>query len=198
MQNRYEVVDNVDGQPSGYELVDTRATPPCTFAVGLREEQAVEIARRLNEAPPASELTTFTLEDALHAAQQLRSNHPTVGSKVILDFLTRLADKAAPESVIASDQEGYVIEGAYQRGFDHIDDNAGLLVVHANDLIKYANDLVKHVMAHRKTNKAANALKELVAALEEMGIADPDQAMGGADTVDVMCQFYPKLKKALS
>lgn len=50
---RYIVVDNVGGQPSGYELVDTSAIPPCTFAIRLREEFAVEIARRLNEGNKA-------------------------------------------------------------------------------------------------------------------------------------------------
>jgi hypothetical protein len=50
---RYIIHDNVDGEPSGYELVDTDATPHCTFAVGLREEFAVEITRRLNEGDKA-------------------------------------------------------------------------------------------------------------------------------------------------
>lgn len=78
-----------------------------------------------------------TLEDALHAVRTMREQCSSVGSKIILDFLEQLERQAAPESVIDTDADGYIVEGAYQNGFDFIDDNAGLLVVHQNDLIKY-------------------------------------------------------------
>lgn len=133
-----------------------------------------------------------TVDDALRAL--LRQTEGTTGNDdlwIVRQFLTHLTDKAEPESIFVSDGQGYILESAYQNGFEPIDDNADLLVVHQNDLIKY-------VTAHRGTNKAANALKKLVEALEEMGIADPDQAMGGADTVDVICKFYPQLKAAVS
>lgn len=96
-------------------------------------------------------MSTPTIEDALHAAQRLRDNNPTVGSKIILDFLNRLDKLSLPDMVIASDAEGYIIDGAYQNGFDHIDDDGDLFVVHGNDLIKY-------VMAHRE-GAAAKALQ---------------------------------------
>lgn len=66
MNERYQVVDNVDaiGPLSGYELVDTAQIPPCTFAVGLREEFAVRIADQLNAQHEALKIAQALIQGA--------------------------------------------------------------------------------------------------------------------------------------
>lgn len=89
-----------------------------------------------------------TVDDALRALDLIEKyDFRVVGAEIpnalapIRQFLTRLVKMGEPEGVITSDTEGYIIEGAFQRGFEMIDDNGDLLVVHANDLIKYVTEL---------------------------------------------------------
>lgn len=77
-----------------------------------------------------------TLEDALHAAQQMRAASASVGTKLVVDFLEPLSKMTKP-SVIGTDRDGFIVEGAFQNGFEMIDDDGSLLVVHQNDLIAY-------------------------------------------------------------
>lgn len=82
--------------------------------------------------------TNITVHDALKALNHHTGYNvgcPDLG--VVRQFLERLIKMAEPESTYVSDTEAYVIEGAMQNGFDNIDDNADLFVVHANDLVKF-------------------------------------------------------------
>lgn len=74
-----------------------------------------------------------TLEDAVAALNRLEAS---VNVDIIQDFFEVLKAKVEP-SAIASDAQGFIIEGAYQSGFDHIDDNADLLVVSCRKLIEF-------------------------------------------------------------
>jgi hypothetical protein len=44
---RYLAHENI---PHGWEVTDTQAVPPRTFAVGLTQPQAIAVTRELNEA----------------------------------------------------------------------------------------------------------------------------------------------------
>lgn len=98
-----------------------------------------------------------TVDDALRALHHYVGDSPANDNlEIVFGFLNRLAKMALPEGVIASDTEGYIIEGAMQKGFDFIDDNAELLVVHANDLIKFVTEQrIPHWVSTRRRQPAA-------------------------------------------
>lgn len=79
-----------------------------------------------------------TLEDAVDALALLELQAPegSAPAAKLREFLDGLKAKVAPVS-IPTDAEGFIIEGALQHGFDHIDDDATLLVVGAQALIDY-------------------------------------------------------------
>lgn len=87
--------------------------------------------------------TSITVEDAQRAFTMLEQNvlHDFAPKPnqfdIVRTFLDVLAKRGEPEQVINSDEEGYILEGAMQQGFDMVDDNGNLFVVHTNDLIKY-------------------------------------------------------------
>lgn len=82
---RYDAVDNCDAG-YGYELVDLLAIPPYTFAVGLREEQAIEITRRLNGVPaPVADPTT-----ALAALERYKDGECVDDLAIVEEFLNNL------------------------------------------------------------------------------------------------------------
>lgn len=74
-----------------------------------------------------------SLEDAVDALNRLEAS-PDVD--IIQNFFESLRAKLAPVS-IPTDEEGFILEGAMQHGFDLIDDDATLLVVGAQALIDY-------------------------------------------------------------
>ena len=74
-----------------------------------------------------------TLEDAVDALNRLQAS-PDVD--IIQNFFEPLKAKIAPVS-IPTDEEGFILEGAMQKGFDLIDDDATLYVVGAQALIDY-------------------------------------------------------------
>ena len=80
-----------------------------------------------------------TLEDAVDALDRLEYLKNLEGSHnagVLRQFLESLKAKITPVS-IPTDEEGFILEGAMQKGFDLIDDDATLYVVGAQDLIDY-------------------------------------------------------------
>lgn len=80
-----------------------------------------------------------TLEDAVDALEMLYATPEVEGSEsanTLREFLESLKTKIAPVS-IPTDEEGFILEGAMQKGFDLIDDDATLYVVGAQDLIDY-------------------------------------------------------------
>lgn len=81
-----------------------------------------------------------TVDDALRALNQhtVFNSIPFGGNlDIVRAFLERLTEMSEPECLLASDIEGFIIDGAFQKGFEFIDNNADLLVVHKSDLIKY-------------------------------------------------------------
>lgn len=80
-------------------------------------------------------LNRFISHDIAMVDRKSPVNENTLG--VVKAFLERLAKMGEPEAAIDTDEQGYIIEGAWQRGFEGIDDNGDLLIVHVNDLIKY-------------------------------------------------------------
>jgi hypothetical protein len=79
-----------------------------------------------------------TVNDALDACYKLKQiiAFDSGNLKKIEEFLTPL-EKLATPTVLASDYDGYIIEGATQHGFEAIDDNGDLFVVSGDDLIKF-------------------------------------------------------------
>lgn len=75
----------------------------------------------------------ITVEDAIEALGELPASPAT---DRLQDFFAALVAKVEPVE-IPTDEEGFIIEGALQHGFDHIDDDATLLVVSAQALINY-------------------------------------------------------------
>ena len=74
-----------------------------------------------------------SLEDAIEALGHLQAS-PDVD--IIQNFFEMLKAKLAPVD-IPTDEEGFILEGAMQKGFDLIDDDATLYVVGAQALIDY-------------------------------------------------------------
>lgn len=74
-----------------------------------------------------------SLEDAVDALNRLEAS-PDVD--IIQNFFESLRAKLTPVS-IPTDEEGFILEGAMQHGFDLIDDDATLYVVGAQALIDY-------------------------------------------------------------
>lgn len=149
-----------------------------------------------------------TINDALRALQRHVGDAGTNDElETVFGFLNFLVKMGESESIFVSDNQGHIIEGAYQSGFETIDDNADLLVVHQNDLVKFveANRQAAKQAAlkvannnNEPANKAAAALERFVAQLEEMGLNDDDTPIAGSDAVDFLCQIYPTLKDAVS
>lgn len=135
-------------------------------------------------------MTYLSVEDALKRLENYKETENVDDLAQVEDFLNSLEVRTHTKMCIATDQEGYIIEGAMQRGFDMIDDDGGLFVVHGNDLIKFVAD-------HRRINKAANALRLFVSQLKEIGFEDDDEINGG-DMVEFLGEQYPTLKAALS
>lgn len=80
-----------------------------------------------------------TLDDAITAADAFATLHNLDDSYnfgVIFEFLKTLKARAEP-SGIETDDQGFIIEGAYQSGFHLIDDDAELLVVSCRKLIEF-------------------------------------------------------------
>lgn len=101
-----------------------------------------------------------TLEDAIEALKTLPAS-PAVDR--IQDFFEMLGKKVTPV-VITSDYEGFILDGAGQQGFDHIDDDASLYIVGANDLIAYAkiqraNTTVEAARSQSRYNILLSSLK---------------------------------------
>lgn len=74
-----------------------------------------------------------SLEDAIEALGRLQAS-PDVD--IIQNFFETLKAKLAPVD-IPTDEDGFILEGAMQKGFDLIDDDATLYVVGAQALIDY-------------------------------------------------------------
>ena len=74
-----------------------------------------------------------TIEDAVEALGKLEACREV---DIVQSFLEVLLAKIASVS-IPTDVEGFILEGAMQKGFDLIDDDASVYVVGANDLIAY-------------------------------------------------------------
>lgn len=80
-----------------------------------------------------------SLEDAMDALDRLESLYgldDSHNASTLRQFLESLRAKLAPVS-IPTDEEGFILEGAMQHGFDLIDDDATLYVVGAQALIDY-------------------------------------------------------------
>lgn len=119
-----------------------------------------------------------TVDDALRALTKLTGTlrdtsgglglvKPDSALGIVLNFLRDLEDKAEPEGVVASDTEGYIIEGALQRGFDMIADNGNLLVVHKNDLIKYVLEQRKGAAALALQKATRESLPPVVISIQD-------------------------------
>jgi hypothetical protein len=80
-----------------------------------------------------------SLEDALDAVDRVEAIHNLDDSfnlTTIKTFLNSLKSKQEP-LVIASDYDGFILEGAMQRGFEFINDDADLYVVSGAKLIEF-------------------------------------------------------------
>lgn len=112
----------------------------------------------MTEGTPTTEPSLVTLEDAVDAVDMLE-HHNLDGSHnlvVVNQFLGRLKMLAEP-TLIESDQDGYIIEGALQNGFMVIDNDADMLAVSGKNLIKF----VKARQVGRETLDSMETLKTL-------------------------------------
>lgn len=75
-----------------------------------------------------------TIEEAIAALIPATRENPALAPA--LEFLRDL-EKIVEPAVVGSDYDGFILEGAMQHGFVHIDDNAELFAVSANNLIKF-------------------------------------------------------------
>lgn len=80
-----------------------------------------------NETGALAAPSRATVEDAVE--------HCT-GTGVTMDFLLSLAGKIEP-LVIPTDGDGYILEAAYQLGFDTVDDDGALFIVSGTKLIEF-------------------------------------------------------------
>ena len=87
--------------------------------------------------------TQLSVEDAQRAFGMIEANvlHDFAPKpdqfSIVRSFVDGLALLGEADQVVNSDEEGYILEGAGQSGFEMVDDNGNLFVVHTNDLIKY-------------------------------------------------------------
>lgn len=95
----------------------------------------------MNTATSPTAATPPTIEEAIKAARGIFANiensHHTSDAGVMFAFLRHLETLAEPELHLDSEGDGYIIEGALQHGFEFIDNNVNLFVVHGEALIKY-------------------------------------------------------------
>lgn len=80
-----------------------------------------------------------TLNDAIDALDRLNFHYDlkhSPNAAKIREFLTGLKAKAEPLH-LPTDREGFILEGAGQHGFDHIDDDAEILVVSCQKLVQF-------------------------------------------------------------
>lgn len=141
-----------------------------------------------NELPVS---TPPTVDDALRALSRETREAVDISDNlnIVFTFLNRLAKMGEPAGVIDSEEQGYIIDGAMQNGFNPIDDNADLFVVHNNDLIKY-------VMARRQNNKATNALRAIQARINGV-FDDPDLVAIGLLNIEPNVDILNIIDKAL-
>jgi hypothetical protein len=149
---------------------------------------------------------TNTIEDALAACDSTFASLTTDGRcsddharrlGIIRDVLTRLVAKAEPEGRIESDEQGYIIEGAYQSGFDSIDDNGDLLVVHANDLIRYVTtQRIPHWISNKRRPLSLDQSGLVVKAWDAPAFYPPSFWAGRADSKGIKtlsCDWYIRI-----
>ncbi len=82
-----------------------------------------------------SSTTIEDVQEALQDVQNCIKDEAAISkAKGLIDKLVAMSNI---EMLLATDGDGYIIEGAMQTGFEMIDNNGELFAVHGNDVIKY-------------------------------------------------------------
>lgn len=102
-------------------------------------------------------ITRVTVQDAMRALHHITGHmdpRPDSKAGVTFGFLSALDRMSDTDTVITREGQGFILEGAMQHGFQTIDDNGDVYVVHGNALIKYV-EMVRTIAAREAAQLCA-------------------------------------------